>query len=74
MIVSNTKPEYLYAAPAPHSPTGATSKVRRDGPVAGVKRWEITIHVTTRMRHHRDWNIGYRIAGITHIIHLQITP
>lgn len=63
VVLSRTRPAYVFAAPYPAQPSGGDVPFNRAGSVDGVPRWVIRVNLSTALGAVPAWNIGIRIDG-----------
>ncbi len=63
VVLSRTRPAYVFAAPHPARPSGGDVPFNRAGSVDGVPRWVIRVNLSTALGSVPAWNIGIRIDG-----------
>jgi hypothetical protein len=64
-VLSETKPEYLDAAPGSVGPSGPYDYFFRAGTVHGVPLWESPVNITAGFARFPSWTIGVRIGART---------
>jgi hypothetical protein len=72
--ISNTRPRYIGATPAPGSPAGSDSDFHAAGRINGTPRWALTIAIMQALRSHKYWNIGIKTGHTTHVLTLRVRP
>ncbi|MCL2541003.1 MAG: hypothetical protein FWE71_00920 [Nocardioidaceae bacterium] len=72
VMLSASQPRLLYAAPTPRAPHGGDVRFRPDGRVAGMRRWTLSLTITSSTRYSRSWVVGATTAGHTYVAALHV--